>query len=86
MNKKRTVTFYFLDGTDITVDFPFQQGDRDATTILANTKKALEADRIPIEIGGQLLLIQMRNVKYVKITPTPELLPTDIIREAQVVS
>ena len=85
MSNKRTVTFHFIDGTSISVAFP-KQGDTDATTMLANVKKALEAERIPIEIGGQLLLVPMRNVKYVQIPPTPELLPKDIILEAQVVS
>ena len=85
MNDKRTVTFHFIDGTSISVAFP-KQGGADAPTMLANIKKALEAERIPIEIGGQLLLIPMRNVKYVQITPTPELLPKDIIRGAQVIS
>lgn len=85
MSNKRTVTFHFIDGTSISVAFP-KQGGTDATTMLANVKKALEAERIPIEIGGQLLLVPMRNVKYVQIPPTPELLPKDIILEAQVVS
>ena len=85
MTNKRTATFFFIDGTSISVVFP-KQGGTDSTTILANVKKALEAERIPIEIGGQLLLIPMRNVKYVQITPTPEVLPKDVIREAQVVS
>jgi hypothetical protein len=67
------------------VAFP-KQGGEDSTTQLANVKKALEAERVPIEIGGQLLLIPMRNVKYVQIAPTPEVLPKDIIREAQVIS
>lgn len=85
MTEKRIVTFHFIDGTSISVAFP-KQGGADAPTLLANVKKALEAERIPIEIGGQLLLIPMRNVKYVQITPSPEVLPTDIIRGAQIVS
>jgi len=85
MKNNRTVTIHFIDGTSITVTFP-KQGGSDSTTQLANIKKALEAERIPIEIGGQLLLIPMRNVKYVQISPTPEVLPKDIIRGAQIVS
>ena len=85
MTDKRTVTFHFIDGTSISVSFPKQGGD-DAPTMLANVKKALEAERIPIDIGGQLLLIPMRNVKYVQIAPTPEVLPKDVIRGAQIVS
>jgi len=85
MNSKRRVTFHFIDGTSISVTFP-KQGGADSTTMLANVKKALEAERIPIEVGGQLLLIPMRNVKYVQISPSPEVLPKDIIRGAQVIS
>jgi hypothetical protein len=85
MNKKRTVTFQFIDGTNLSVAFPEQAG-HDSTTKVANIRKALEAERIPIEIGGKLLLLSMRNVKYVEITPTPEVLPKDIIRDAQIVA
>lgn len=85
MNNKRTVTFQFIDGTSLSVAFP-EQAREDSTSKMANLKKALEAERIPIEIGGKLLLIPMRNVKYVEITPTPEMLPIEIIRDAQVIS
>lgn len=85
MNNNRHVTFHFIDGTSISLTFP-KQGGLDATTQLANVKKALEAERIPVEVGGQLLLIPMRNVKYVQIAPTPEVLPKDIIRNAQITS
>jgi len=85
MSKERFVTFHFIDGTQISIAFP-KQGGADSTTQLANVKKALEAERVPVEVGGQLLLIPMRNVKYVQIAPTPEVLPKDIIRGAQLTS
>ncbi len=35
------------------------------------------------EVEGQLLMIPMRNVKYVVISPAPESLPQGIVRNAR---
>jgi hypothetical protein len=51
-----------------------------------NVKKALEADRILVKIDGTLLLIPLRNVKYIEITPSPKELPAGVLRGAQIVS
>ena len=74
----------FMDGSKISVRYPKQAGN-DPTTIVANVKKALEADRIVLEVEGSLLLIPLGNVKYVQVTPAPDVLPSSVLRGARMV-
>jgi hypothetical protein len=80
-----TGTIFFMDGSKVSLRWPRQAGT-DPQAIAANIKKALEADRIVAEVGGSLLLIPLRNIKYIQITPTPEKLPAGVLRGAQIVS
>jgi len=85
MAEPRTLTIHFTDKTKITARFPKQGGD-DAMTLASNVKKALEADTLALEVQGALIVIPMRNVKYIQVTPAPEALPQGVIRNARLVS
>jgi type 1 glutamine amidotransferase len=74
---------HFMDGTRVVLKWPRQAGD-DPVTVAANIKKALEAERIMAEVGGSLLVIPVRNIKYIQITPSPEKLPKEVLRGAWV--
>jgi hypothetical protein len=78
-------TIFFMDGTKVSLRWPRQAGN-DPSTVAANVKKALEADRILAEVDGSLLLIPIRNIKYIQITPSPEKLPAGVLRGARIVS
>jgi hypothetical protein len=65
-----------MDGSKITVRYPKQAGE-DASTIAANVRKALEADRLLLEVDGNLLLLQ--------VTPAPDVLPPTVLRHARMV-
>jgi hypothetical protein len=78
-------TIFFMDGSKVSLEWPRQAGT-DPQAIAANIRKALETDRIVAEVGGSLLLIPMRNIKYIQITPSPEKLPPGILRGVQIVS
>ena len=74
----------FMDGSKITVRYPKQAGN-DPATIVANVRKALEADRILVEVDGNLLFIPLGNVKYLQIIPAPDVLPSTTLRNARLV-
>jgi hypothetical protein len=74
----------FMDGSKIAVRYPKQAGE-DPTTIAANVRKALDADRLLLEVDGNLLFIPLSNVKYVQVTPAPDLLPSTVLRHARMV-
>jgi len=74
---------HFMDGTKIVLKWPRQAGS-DSVTVAANVKKALEAERIMAEVGGSLLVIPVRNIKYIQVTPSPQKLPKEVLRGAWV--
>ena len=84
MVSTRTVTLLirFMDGSKITLRYPKQAGN-DPTTIAANVRKALETDRIIVEVDGNLLFIPLNSVKYFQVLPAPDSLPAGVLRGAR---
>jgi len=39
-----------------------------------------------VEVDGALLVIPLRNVKYIQLTPSPKELPVGVLRGAQIVT
>jgi hypothetical protein len=78
------LTVRFMDGSKMTLRYPKQAGN-DPATILANVRKALESDRLIVEVDGNLLFIPLSNVKYLQITPAPDMLPSTVLRNAHLV-
>ncbi len=74
----------FMDGSNLTLTYPKQAGN-DPATIVSNVRKALEADRLAIEVDGNLLFIPLSNIKYLQVTPAPDVLPTTVLRNARLV-
>ncbi len=74
----------FMDGSKILLRYPKQAG-HDPATIVANVRRALEADRIVVEVDGSLLFIPLASVKYVQVTPAPDALPGGVLRGARLV-
>ncbi len=85
MAERVTGTIYFMDGTKLSLEWP-QQAGNDPSVIAVNVRKALETDRIMAEVDGNLLVIPVRNIKYIQITPAPQKLPTGVLRSAQITS
>ena len=81
----RHATFTFLDNTKLRLAWP-KQGSKDAQIFATQLKKALEADRFIAEVDGQLMVIPMRNVKYIVVSPAPKTLPQGIVRNARIPS
>jgi len=49
-------------------------------------QKALDANKLAIEIDGELFVIPMNNVKYLQMTPAPEKMPETIIRGGSLIN
>ena len=67
MAKKANAVIHFMDGTNIVIEYPREAGE-DPTTIASNVKKALDRDKIVVEVDGSLLVIPVTNIKYIAIT------------------
>ena len=81
--KLRYVTFTFLDDSKMKLFWP-RQGSRDPQVFAGQVKTSLEAGQFMAQVEGQLVVIPMRNVKYMIVSPAPETLPQGIIRNAKI--
>ena len=82
MSSTVTMTVHFLDGKHMSFDYPRQSG-ADQAAIVSTVKKAIEAERLVIEVDGDLLVVPIRSVKYVRVSPAPPHLPSGVLRKAK---
>ena len=84
MTRLACMTVSFMDGTKAVFRYPKQSGF-DAATISANVKRAIEAEKLVLEVDNDLLVIPTRNVKYIQVSPAPAHLPAGVFRQAKLV-
>ena len=78
----RRAIIHFVDHTSLALEWPKQE--LKGHLFLAEAlRKAIEADRLMVEVEGSLLVIPMRNVKHIELSPVPEDLPDGVIRHAR---
>jgi hypothetical protein len=82
MTETVSMTVFFLDGTKVSFLYPRQSGT-DQAAIVNTVKKAIESERLVVEVEGDLLVIPIRSVKYVQVSPAPAHLPSGILRRAR---
>ena len=83
MNSTVSMTVFFLDGTSASFRYPRQAG-ADPATIAATVRKAIDADRLVLEVNRDLLVIPVKSVKYIQVSPAPDHLPGGILRHAEI--
>jgi len=84
MTNKRYLTIHFTDGSKLSVTFPRQI--EEFHQMAERIQKALDANKLAIEIDGELFVIPMNNVKYLQMTPAPEKMPETIIRGGSLIN
>lgn len=84
MKEQAYVTIHFIDGTSMTIEFTRENKDNLAQ-IAADVKKGIELEAYSIEVDGSLLVIPRTSVKYLQVTPAPEALPKETVRNGSVV-
>ena len=84
MANERYLTIHFTDGSKLSVTFP-KQTDL-LYKIMSRVEKALDADKLAIEIGGELFVIPMNNIKYMQVSKYTEKLPETVIRGGSLIS
>ena len=82
MNADVSMSVFFLDGTKASFTYPRQSG-KDQAAIVATVKKAIDVEWLVLEADGDLVVIPMRSVKYVLVTPAPPHLPSGVFRYAR---
>jgi len=82
MTEPVSLTVFFLDGTKASFVYPRQSGAEQAA-IVNTVRKAIEAERLVLEVDGDLVVIPIQSVKYVQVSPAPPHLPSGILRRAR---
>jgi hypothetical protein len=78
----RRAVIHFTDATTLDLEWP-KQDTKGCVFLSEAIRKAIESERLLVEVEGNLLVIPMRNVKYIELIPVPEQLPDGVIRNAR---
>jgi len=83
MTDKRYAIIHFIDGTQLTLDFPKQSEDN---VIAQKLQKLLDSPCLMIEADGALLTIPLTSIKYIQSHPSPKVLPDFVIQGATLIN
>ena len=84
MARQFRLVIHFTDGTKLDAEAAAQT--EDPLKAVQNIRRAMDADKIMIEIEGQLFLIPLNNVKYLQVSPAPDKLPEGVIQGARLLT
>lgn len=70
---------HFMDDRKLTLTY-----DQDPTTALGHVstvnQKEFFTERLVLETGGDLVVIPLTHVRYIRATPAPERLPAGVLK------
>jgi len=78
--RKRGLTIFFCDGTNLHIEFPVQTDNEFAA--LLKLEEVLKQRQIIAEIDGAILIIPFENIKYIQGYPAPSKMPRYAIQGA----
>lgn len=78
----RRAIIHFIDNSTLALEWP-KQDLQGHVFVSEAIRAAIEADRLMVEVEGNLVIVQMRNVKYIEVLPAPDQLPEGVIRHAR---
>ena len=79
-DQRRGLTIYFMDGSDMKLDFPKQTMNEYGAAI--KLKEVLGHNHLLAEVDGMLLMIPFANIKYIAAYPAMPNLPEHTIKGA----
>lgn len=81
----RRAVFHFVDGTQLTLEWPKKFSD-DSRELAPALREAASSTHFAAEVDGRVVVIQMANVKFFEMVPAPERLPREWLRGAREVT
>jgi hypothetical protein len=69
MEDLRGLTFHFIDGTKMSLEFPKQTSNTAAAQLKFND--VLATRYVMLDVDGTLFVIPFENIKYMQIYPAP---------------
>lgn len=78
MENKNWIIIGFIDGTQMKFEFLVHNVDYSFLVDLAN--RTAESNKLILEAEGVLHIFPYANIKYIKVSPSPEILPDITLR------
>ena len=78
-----TATFHFNDGSKLVLRWPVKT-ERDPATLASRLRQALDGNQLAFSVDGDLLIVPMRSVKYVHVSPAPPVMPSLVVTDASI--
>jgi hypothetical protein len=73
---KAATTIHFNDNTHITLTYDRPESSQEVARIFS---EGIEKRALAVETGGDLLIIPSNSVKYIQVTPKPEVFPGPVL-------
>lgn len=73
---KITLEIHFIDGKKVTIRFTPNKDEEQAKSL--TFLRDIKFDRIAVESNGDLIIIPMNQVRYIRATPAPKSLPKQV--------
>ncbi len=83
-NNNPTMTIYRIHGEPLTFDIVLTAAKE--MGLSGDIEQALSRSALAIEADGTLYVIPYSNIEHIEYTPTPEILPIFIMRNAKLLS
>jgi hypothetical protein len=77
----KQLTIHFIDGSKVSFDFPTQTDPHHVSQYVDNL---LKNQYLAIEADGSVHLYPLNNIKSIQVTPVPEQLPGNVIKNATI--
>ena len=74
---KATTTIHFNDDSHITLTYDRPESRQEVARLFA---EGIEKQTLAVEAGGDLIIIPSNNVKYIQISPMPEVFPGPLLK------
>ena len=81
MTEDKLVTFYFMDGSEMSLAFPQQGGN--PLLLAKRVQQAMDSNHVAVEIDGKLTVIPKTAIKYLQLQSMPDEVPETVIRGAR---
>ncbi len=79
-----SLTIYFNDGTHISLVYPQQGTSAAERVVLGNRiKEVLQQPFLVFELEEEVMVVPRESIKYLTVTPKPQVLPDTAVRHAR---
>lgn len=84
MNDKHRMNIHFHDGSEM--QFMFHQQEIDPMKSLDFVNNTMTSDKLVLEVEGAVYVFPYTSIKFIRISPTLEILPDTAITGLKIVS